>query len=72
MCIKVLSSKHKNAEEEDKHGWIIDSAANINLTPHKNRLKRYSKFARPQKVIELEGSQSNAYGFRYVTLRDTE
>jgi len=72
MCIKVLSSKHKNAEEEDKHGWIIDSAANINLTPHNNRLKRYSKFAKPQKVIELGGSQSNAYGFGYITLRDTE
>jgi gag-polypeptide of LTR copia-type len=72
MCIKVLSSTHKRKANDDEHGWIIDSAANINLTPHKNRLKRYSEFAKPQKVSGLGGSLSDAHGVGYVTLRDEE
>jgi len=55
MCRKLLNTVHRRKADEDVHGWIIDSAAKINLTPHLNRLKRYSRNIRRQQEWEIVG-----------------
>ena len=73
FCTKVLSSVNKRkGTNDDAHVWVVDSAANTNLTPHLERLKRYTKFPTPQLVTGLGGNETKAHGVGYVTLRDEE
>jgi len=56
--------------ESDPHEWIVDSASNAHLTPHKSCLSNYEEFKTPRTIEGLGSHYIPALGCGDLTLTD--